>query len=67
LSWSIPTEEQPLLFERFHRGGSSLVHDGKGFGLGLAIAREIVAAHGGELTVASAPGRGSTFSMFLPS
>jgi two-component system phosphate regulon sensor histidine kinase PhoR len=38
----------------------------KGSGLGLAMVRDIVAAHRGQVTVASKPGKGSTFTMLLP-
>ncbi len=62
----IDREEQRRVFERFHRVGTSLVHDVKGSGLGLSIVHHIVSAHGGEVTVASEPGKGSTFTMRLP-
>jgi signal transduction histidine kinase len=59
----IPVEEQSRIFERFYRvGGSAAV----GSGLGLAIARGLVELHGGTLTVQSAPGAGSTFTVALP-
>lgn len=60
-------EDQARIFERFYqadksrRGGA-----GRGVGLGLAIAREIVAAHGGTIQVASALGKGSNFVVRLP-
>jgi signal transduction histidine kinase len=61
----IPHDQQRLIFEKFGRadvaGGSK-----PGTGLGLFIARSITEAHGGRLTVASAPGRGSTFMLALP-
>ena len=50
----------------FHRVGTGLVHDVKGSGLGLSLVHHIVAAHGGEVSVVSAPGKGSTFTMTLP-
>ncbi len=62
----IPREEQGRIFERFHRVGGSLVHEVRGVGLGLAIVRHVVEAHGGRVEVQSAPGRGSTFSIVLP-
>jgi len=62
----IPREEQNRIFERFYRVGTGLVHDVKGSGLGLALVHHIVEAHGGTVTVASEPGRGSTFTIRLP-
>ena len=62
----IARDEQRKIFERFHRVGTGLVHDVKGSGLGLSIVHHIVAAHGGSITVDSAPGEGSTFTMQLP-
>lgn len=60
----IPEEEQAKIFTRFYR--SPTVSDQDGVGLGLYLAREIVAAEGGYIKVASTPGRGSVFSIFLP-
>lgn len=62
----IPEPDQRKIFERFHRVGSSLVHDVKGSGLGLAIVHHILEAHDGRVTVESHPGRGSTFTLHLP-
>jgi len=62
----IPTEEQPKIFEKFYRVGDPLVHNTKGSGLGLSLVRHIVQAHGGEVAVDSAPGRGSKFTITLP-
>ncbi len=62
----ISRAEQAKIFERFHRVGSSLVHDVKGSGLGLAIVRHIVEAHKGLVSVESQPGKGSVFSIKLP-
>ncbi|MDP3541805.1 MAG: PAS domain-containing sensor histidine kinase [Elusimicrobiota bacterium] len=59
----ISTEERERLFERFTQGQSQRR---EGVGLGLAIARELVLQHRGELWVDSEPGRGSTFSFTLP-
>jgi signal transduction histidine kinase/ActR/RegA family two-component response regulator len=60
----IPHEEQEAIFRRFHRGSSGA--KGPGLGLGLAMARSIVEAHGGRLSVDSAPGAGTTFYITLP-
>ncbi len=62
----IPAGEQKKIFERFHRVGSSLVHDVKGAGLGLSIVRHVVEAHGGRVEVESETDRGSTFRLRLP-
>ena len=62
----IASDEQRRVFERFHRVGTGLVHDVKGGGLGLSIVHHIVVAHGGEISVESEPGKGSTFTMRLP-
>ncbi|HEY5706645.1 MAG TPA: ATP-binding protein [Terrimicrobiaceae bacterium] len=59
----IPAEFQPRLFERFFRVPGS---DPRGAGLGLAIAREIVTAHGGEIGVVSQPEQGAEFYFVLP-
>jgi signal transduction histidine kinase len=60
----IPPEEQERIFERYYRGA----HPGRaaGSGLGLCIGRWITQAHGGRLTVESAPRHGSTFRVALP-
>jgi signal transduction histidine kinase len=62
----IPREEQQRIFERFYRVGTGLVHDVKGSGLGLALVKHIVEAHGGTVAIASEIGRGSTFTIRLP-
>lgn len=59
----IAPEQQGRIFEKFYRAPGAPVG---GAGLGLSIAKEIVQAHGGELGVVSAPGRGSTFWFTLP-
>jgi signal transduction histidine kinase len=58
--------EQARIFDKFYRAGDSLVHETKGSGLGLALVREIMRAHGGRVEVESAPGKGSTFTLVLP-
>jgi signal transduction histidine kinase len=62
----IPSEEQQKIFEKFYRVGDPLVHNTKGSGLGLSLVRHIVQAHGGQVAVDSAPGRGSKFTITLP-
>ena len=60
----IAPDDQPLVFRRFWRGAAG---DGpRGSGLGLAIVDQILVAHGGAARVASAPGRGSVFSLWIP-
>lgn len=60
----IAPEEQEKIFERFYRADAS--RSTEGTGLGLAMVREIAEFHGGSVTVASEPGVGSTFTIFLP-
>ena len=62
----IPAEELPKIFDRFYRVDAARSRRRGGSGLGLEIARRIVDAHGGELSVVSEPGRGSTFTVSLP-
>jgi signal transduction histidine kinase len=59
----IGPEELTHIFDRFYRTDSSRARDSGGFGLGLSIARELVEAMGGTLTVTSEPGLGSKFSV----
>ncbi|MEN9212636.1 MAG: HAMP domain-containing sensor histidine kinase, partial [Thermostichus sp. DG02_4_bins_136] len=58
----INPEHLPYIFEPFYRAGSE-----GGFGLGLAIAKQVIEAHGGQITVTSLLGQGTTFRVKLPS
>lgn len=62
----IPEEALPNLFDKFYRVDNTDRRQIGGTGLGLAISKEIVNAHGGELSVASELGKGSTFSIAIP-
>jgi two-component system phosphate regulon sensor histidine kinase PhoR len=59
----IAPEDRDAIFERFYRGRG---REGEGFGLGLAIVRQAVLALGGELSLESAPGRGTSVGVVLP-
>jgi len=60
----IPNEDLPRVFERFYKGDKA--RTGEGTGMGLAIAKHVVEAHGGSIWVQSEEGKGSTFSFSLP-
>ncbi len=63
----IPAADLPFIFDRFWRGDRSRSHaQGAGSGLGLAIARQLVQAHGGRIGVESRPGQGTRFTIDLP-
>jgi len=61
----IAEEDLPFIFERFYRADKAR-HSNQESGLGLAIARSIVEAHGGKISVESQPGKGTTFTIDLP-
>ncbi len=61
----IPAEDLPYIFDRFWRGDPSRPHGGSA-GLGLAIAQQLIRAHGGRIDVASQVGQGTTFTIELP-
>ena len=60
----IPREDLPRIFERFSRCDPSRSRSGAG--LGLSLAQAVAQAHGGKITVRSAPSEGSTFQVILP-
>jgi Signal transduction histidine kinase len=62
----IPESDLPYIFERFYRSDKSRSRATGGSGIGLTIARSIIGAHGGEISVDSSPGEGSTFTISLP-
>lgn len=62
----IPKADQPHIFERFWRGSNQEGRASEGTGLGLAIVKHVALTHHGSVSVWSAPGQGSTFSLSLP-
>ena len=62
--WGIDQEELPYIFDAFHRAESK--KKSSGHGLGLAAVKAIVHQHGGRVSVESAPGKGSVFTVRLP-
>jgi two-component system sensor histidine kinase KdpD len=61
----IDATDLPLIFEKFYRGKQK-ANTRKGSGMGLAITRAILAAHGGGIEASNAPGKGATFRFWVP-
>lgn len=62
----IPPQDLPHIFERFYRVDAVRSRQTGGFGLGLSIAKQIIVAHGGQITVESSLGKGTKFQISLP-
>lgn len=62
----IAPEELPFVFQQFYRGAESRPPEKRGMGLGLAICREIITAHGGQIWVENNPDQGTRFTFTLP-
>lgn len=62
----VPAGEQQTIFDKFVRGRSAIDANVAGTGVGLAMVRQILRAHGGDVEVDSEVGHGSTFALVLP-
>ncbi len=64
--WGIPVEDLPHIFDRFYRVDKSRSRASGGTGLGLAVVKQLVEAHGGSVWAESEPGKGTVFHFTLP-
>ncbi|MCW5661093.1 MAG: GAF domain-containing protein [Burkholderiaceae bacterium] len=62
----IAPQDQALVFEEFRQASGDVLRKAEGTGLGLALVKRFVELHGGQITLESEPGRGSTFRFVLP-
>ncbi len=62
----ISKSDQKHIFDKFYRASTGNIHKYKGLGLGLYYVKKIAEAHGGDVTVSSKPGSGSTFTVTIP-
>ena len=64
--YGIPADELPKIFEKFYRRENKETREESGFGLGLAFTREVAVRHGGDVVVESEVGKGSVFTLTIP-
>ncbi len=62
----IPADQLPFIFDRFHQAGDAVSGELRGTGIGLALAREVVELHHGQISAESKVGEGSVFTVILP-
>jgi signal transduction histidine kinase len=64
--YGVPASDLPFIFDRFYRAHHDNANEVEGNGLGLAIVKSVAKQHGGDVTVESEPGKGSSFTVTLP-
>jgi len=62
----IDAAEQEKIFEKFYRGKNAVSRRIRGSGIGLSLTRSVAEMHGGDVSVESGPGQGSTFTIRIP-